>query len=196
MGHRSVLLGVVVLRERLRAWQWGAIGTGTVAVAVLAVAYGRLPWIALTLAGCFGTYGLLKKFAATPSAESLTVETAVLLTPSLAYLLLQRHPTFTGHGPGHAVLLAGAGVVTAIPLMLFDSSATRVPLTVVGMVQYLAPVLQFLIGLIIQHEAMPASRWAGFLLVWAALVILSVDAVRAARRGRRAEPEPVPTPAA
>lgn len=194
MGHRSVLLGVVVLRERLRAWQWGAIGTGT--LAVLAVAYGRLPWIALTLAGCFGTYGLLKKFAATPSAESLTVETAVLLTPSLAYLLLQRHPTFTGHGPGHAVLLAGAGVVTAIPLMLFDSSATRVPLTVVGMVQYLAPVLQFLIGLIIQHEAMPASRWAGFLLVWAALVILSVDAVRAARRGRRAEPEPVPTPAA
>lgn len=197
----SVLLGVVVLRERLRAWQWAAIGTGTLAVAVLAVAYGRLPWIALTLAGCFGTYGLLKKFAATPSAESLTVETAVLLPPSLAYLLLQHHPTFTGHGPSHAALLAGAGVITAVPLMLFNSSATRVPLTVLGMVQYLAPVLQFLIGLLVQHEAMSASRWAGFLLVWAALVILSADAVRATRRGRRRpkpkpEPEPEAVPAA
>jgi chloramphenicol-sensitive protein RarD len=193
----SILFGVVVLRERLRAWQWAAIGTGALAVAVLAVAYGRLPWIALTLACSFGTYGLLKKFAATPSAESLTIETAVLFLPSLAYLLLQPHPTSTGHGPGHLALFVGAGVITAVPLMLFNSSATRVPLTVIGMVQYLAPILQFLIGLLVQHEAMSASRWIGFLLVWAALVILSVDAVRAARRGnRRTEPEPVAAPTA
>jgi chloramphenicol-sensitive protein RarD len=190
----SVLFGVVILRERLRAWQWAAIGIGAAAVVVLTVDYGRLPWIALTLAGSFGTYGLLKKFAKTPSAEGLAVETAVLFLPALAYLFLQPHPTFTGHGPGHMALLAAAGVVTAVPLMLFNSSATRVPLTVIGMLQYLAPVLQFLIGLLVQHESMPASRWIGFLLVWAALVILSVEAVRGARESRRAaraEPEPV-----
>ncbi|MGH3379062.1 MAG: EamA family transporter RarD [Actinoallomurus sp.] len=189
----SVLLGVVFLRERLRRWQWAAVGTGAAAVAVLAIDYGRPPWIALILAGCFGTYGLLKKFAATPSTESLAVETAVLFLPALAYVLLQRHPTFAGHGIGHIVLIVGAGVITAVPLLLFNSSATRVPLTVIGMLQYLTPILQFLIGLLVQHEAMPASRWTGFLLVWAALIILSLDAVRAARKNRRrtSEPEPV-----
>jgi chloramphenicol-sensitive protein RarD len=189
----SVLLGVLVLRERLTRWQWAAVGTGTAAVVVLAIDYGRPPWIALVLAGSFGTYGLLKKFAATPSAESLTVETAVLFLPALAYVAFQPHPTFTGHGVGHMVLLAGAGVVTAVPLLLFNSSATRVPLTVIGMLQYLAPVLQFLIGLVVQHEAMPASRWIGFLLVWVALIVLSADAVRTARKSRRvnAEPDPV-----
>jgi chloramphenicol-sensitive protein RarD len=189
----SVLLGVFVLRERLRPWQWAAVGIGTVAVVVLAVDYGRPPWIAIVLACSFGTYGLLKKFAKTPSVESLTIETAVLLLPALAYTIFQPHPTFTGHGADHIALLVGAGIVTAIPLMMFNSSATRVPLTVIGMLQYLAPILQFLIGLLVQHEAMPASRWVGFLLVWAALVILSVDAVRAARSNRRRarEPEPV-----
>jgi chloramphenicol-sensitive protein RarD len=189
----SVLLGVIFLRERLRPWQWAAVGTGAAAVAVLAIDYGRPPWIALILAGCFGTYGLLKKFAATPSSESLAVETGVLFVPALAYALFQRHPTFAGHGGGHIALLIGAGVITAVPLLLFNSSATRVPLTVIGMLQYLTPILQFLIGLLVQHEAMPASRWAGFLLVWAALVILSADAVRAARRKRQrtSEPEPV-----
>jgi chloramphenicol-sensitive protein RarD len=189
----SVLLGVIVLRERLRPWQWAAVAIGVVAVVVLAVDYGRPPWIALVLAGSFGTYGLLKKFAKTPSVESLTVETAVLFLPAVAYTIFQPHQTFTGHGVDHIALLAGAGIVTAIPLMLFNSSATRVPLTVIGMLQYLAPILQFFIGLLIQHEAMPASRWVGFLLVWAALVILSVDAVRAARSSRRRtrEPEPV-----
>jgi chloramphenicol-sensitive protein RarD len=189
----SVLLGVIVLRERLRVWQWTAVGIGAIAVVILAVDYGRPPWIALTLACSFGTYGLLKKFAATPSAESLTVETAVLLIPALAYVLLQKNPSFTGHGTGHIALLVGAGVVTAVPLMMFNSAATRVPLTVIGMLQYLAPVLQFLIGLIVQHEEMPASRWIGFLLVWAALGILSVDALKAAHENRRAKaPEPVP----
>jgi len=187
----SVLLGVIVLRERLRPWQWVAVGTGAVAVVILAVDYGRPPWIALTLACSFGTYGLLKKFAAMPSAESLTVETTILFVPALAYALFQDHPTFTGHGAPHLALLVGAGVVTAIPLMMFNSAATRVPLTVVGMLQYLAPVLQFLIGLLVQHEAMPASRWIGFLLVWGALAILSVDALTASRRRAAPVPEPV-----
>ncbi|MCO5987141.1 EamA family transporter RarD [Actinoallomurus spadix] len=190
----SVLLGVLVFHERLRSWQWAAIGISVVAVGVLAADYGRLPWIALLLACSFGTYGLVKKFAATGSAESLTIETAVLFVPALAYTLLAPHQTFTGHGPGHVALLVGAGVVTAIPLMLFNTAATRVPLTVIGMLQYLAPVIQFLIGLLVQHEAMPASRWVGFLLVWAALALLTADGLRAARSRRRAaapRPEPV-----
>ncbi|MCO5994552.1 EamA family transporter RarD [Actinoallomurus rhizosphaericola] len=188
----SVLLGVLVFRERLRPWQWTAIGVSVVAVGVLAADYGRLPWIALLLACSFGTYGLVKKFAATGSAESLTVETAVLFVPALAYTLLAPHQTFTEHGVGHVALLAGAGVVTAIPLMLFNTAATRVPLTVIGMLQYLAPVIQFLIGLLVQHEEMPASRWVGFLLVWAALVMLTGDGLRAARSKRRAAPRPEP----
>jgi chloramphenicol-sensitive protein RarD len=188
----SVLLGVLVFRERLRPWQWTAIGISVVAVAVLAADYGRLPWIALLLACSFGTYGLVKKFAATPSAESLTVETAVLFLPALAYTLLAPHQTVTGHGAGHVALLVGAGIVTAIPLMLFNTAATRVPLTVIGMLQYLTPILQFLIGLVVQHEAMPASRWIGFLLVWVALILLTMDGVRAARSKRRAVPQPEP----
>src|ERR671915_474072 len=188
----SVLLGVIVFRERLRPWQWTAIGLGAVAVVVLTADYGRLPWIALVLAGAFGTYGLIKKFANTPSTESLTVETLVLFLPALAYLLTlegQGTGTFGHQGAGHALLLAGAGLLTVVPLLLFNGAAIRVPLTVIGMMQYIAPVLQFLIGLFTQHEAMPASRWVGFLLVWGALVILTVEGLHAARRTRaRATP--------
>lgn len=181
----SVLFGVLVFRERLRPWQWFAVGLGAVAVVVLAVNYGRLPWIALVLACSFGTYGLVKKFADMPSAESLAVETTVLLLPALVFAVaLQANgtATFGHHGVGHLLLLAAAGVVTAIPLMLFNAAAIRIPMTAIGMLQYLAPVLQFLIGLFIQHEAMPASRWVGFLLVWGALATLTFDGIRAARR--------------
>jgi len=192
----SVVLGVLILHERLRPWQWAAIATGVIAVVVLAADYGRPPWIALTLACSFGTYGLIKKFANAGSAESLTVETTVLFVPALAYALFQSHQTFTGHGLSHIALFAGVGLVTAVPLMLFNSAATRVPLTVIGMLQYLAPMLQFLIGLLVQHEAMPTSRWIGFLLVWGALVILTADGIRAARsrRHRSATPQPVAEP--
>jgi chloramphenicol-sensitive protein RarD len=187
----SVVLGVVIFRERLRPWQWVAIGLGAVAVVVLTADYGRLPWIALALAGAFGTYGLLKKFANMPSAESLTVETLVLFVPALAYLgALEVRGTGTfGHaGAGQALLLAGAGLITAVPLLLFNGAAIRIPLTTIGMLQYLAPVLQFFIGLFVQHEEMPASRWIGFLLVWAALVILTADGVRAGAGARSAAP--------
>ncbi|MBC6469054.1 EamA family transporter RarD [Actinomadura alba] len=195
----SVVLGVVVFQERLRRMQWAAIALGAAAVIVLTADYGRLPWIALTLACSFGTYGLLKKFANTPSAESLTVETSVLLLPALAFtLMLHSHgdATFGNAGAAQALLLVGGGVITAVPLMLFNASAIRLPMTTVGLLQYLAPTLQFLIGLLVQHEQMPASRWIGFLLVWVALVILTYDGVRGSRRQRRqvvpaVTPEPV-----
>ncbi|MBA8954010.1 chloramphenicol-sensitive protein RarD [Actinomadura namibiensis] len=190
----SVLFGVVIFRERLRPWQWAAVGLGTVAVGVLTVDYGRPPWIALVLAFSFGVYGLLKKFANMPSAESLAVETAVLFVPALGFALMLEgggEAAFGHSGAGHAVLLAGAGVVTAIPLMLFNAAAVRLPLSVIGMLQYLAPVLQFLIGLLVQHEAMPASRWIGFGLVWVALAMLTLDGLRASHRARRTAPERV-----
>ncbi|MFI0370448.1 EamA family transporter RarD [Actinomadura sp. 1N219] len=181
----SVLFGVVVFRERLRTWQWCAVGMGTLAVVVLTVDYGRPPWIALVLAFAFGTYGLIKKFVDMPSAEGLAVETAVLFLPAMGFVLMlegQGEGTFGHHGVGQAVLLAAAGVVTAVPMMFFNAAAIRLPLTVIGMLQYLAPVLQFAIGVFVQHEEMPASRWTGFLLVWLALVMLTWDGLRAARR--------------
>ncbi|MBW8485073.1 EamA family transporter RarD [Actinomadura parmotrematis] len=190
----SVVFGVLVFRERLRRWQWAAVGLGAAAVLVLTVDYGRPPWIALVLAFSFGTYGLVKKFADMPSAEGLTVETAVMFVPALAFaaaLELRGDATFGHEGAGQALLLVGAGVVTAVPLLLFNAAAVRVPMTTIGMLQYLAPVLQFLIGLLVQHEEMPPSRWAGFLLVWLALVTLTWDGLRSGRRARRAA-RPVP----
>jgi chloramphenicol-sensitive protein RarD len=194
----SVAFGVVVFRERLRPWQTAALGLGTVAVALLAVDYGRLPWIALTLALSFGTYGLLKKLANVGAAESLAVETLVLLVPALVYLAVLEAGsgmTFAHRGAGHALLLMASGPVTALPLLLFSGAVTRVPLTVMGMLQYLAPVLQFLVGLVVVGEKMPPSRWIGFVLVWMALLILSADALRASRAARTTAVEPVLEPA-
>lgn len=198
----SILFGVFIFRERLRRWQWVAVGLGTAAVAVLTVDYGRLPYIALTLACSFGVYGLLKKFVSMPSAEGLAVETTVMFVPAAAVsIVLQAHGTasFGHHGSGNMALLALSGVVTAIPLLLFNASAVRVPMSTIGLLQYLAPILQFLIGLFVQHEEMPASRWAGFLLVWAALIVLTVDGLLTGRRTRRlarqsAAPEPAAAP--
>jgi chloramphenicol-sensitive protein RarD len=183
----SALFGILVFRERLRPWQGAAFALGTVAVLVLTIDYGALPWIALSLAFSFGSYGLVKKIADVGSAEGLALETLVLLAPALGYLIaLEASGTGTfGHeSGGHTLLLIAAGPVTAIPLLLFSASVTRVPLTVIGMLQYLTPSLQFLVGLLIFGEDMPASRWIGFTLVWAALAILSADALRAARRSR------------
>ena len=188
----SAAFGVAVFRERLRGGQIAALGLGGCAVVLLTIDYGRLPWIALTLALSFGTYGLVKKLAGAGAAESLGFETLVLLVPALGYLIaleLSGSGTFTHHAPGHALLLMAAGPVTALPLLFFAGAVTRVPLTVVGMLQYLTPVLQLLVGLLVRGEAMPPSRWIGFGLVWAALLILSTDAVRASRtRSSRAEP--------
>ncbi|WP_069464389.1 EamA family transporter RarD, partial [Actinacidiphila rubida] len=185
----TIALGVLVLHERLRPVQWTAVGIGVAAVVVLTVGYGRLPWIALSLALSFGVYGLAKKKIAMGGLESLAAETSVQFLPALCFLLViggRGDATFTHHGPGHAALLVACGLVTAVPLVAFGMAATRLPLSTIGLMQYLAPVFQFVIGLVHFHEKMPPERWAGFLLVWVALVLLSWDALRTARRGRSA----------
>jgi chloramphenicol-sensitive protein RarD len=194
----SVAFGVFFFRERLRQWQYAALGLGAIAVALLAIDYGRPPYIALILALSFGTYGLLKKLADVGAAESLALETLVLLVPALVYLValeVSGGGTFAHRGADHVLLLMAIGPVTAVPLLFFAGAVTRVPLTVMGMLQYLAPVLQFLVGLTIVGEAMPATRWIGFGLVWIALVVLSIDGLRASRRTRRAPTVPALEPA-
>ena len=185
----SVLFGVLLLREHLRRAQWSAVALGAFAVLVLSLDYGHLPWIALVLALCFGTYGLLKKVLNMGSLESLTTETA-LLTPFagvyLLYLMIVGDSAFADGDVSMVLLLISTGVVTAVPLLLFGAAATRIPLTWIGLLQYVAPILQFLIGIAVYHEPMPASRWVGFGLVWTALVILALDSLAAVRRGRGA----------
>ncbi|HEX2086066.1 MAG TPA: EamA family transporter RarD [Solirubrobacteraceae bacterium] len=176
----SVGLGVTVLRERLSNEQRLAVAIAAVAVVVLAVDYGRLPWIALTLAFSFGTYGLVKKRAGVDGAQSLAVETALLMLPALAYIVFVEADgsgTLRSEDAGHVLLLVASGVVTALPLILFGVAAIRIPLTTIGLLQYLAPSLQFLIGVLVYDEAMPLSRLAGFALVWLALAVFTVGAL-------------------
>ncbi len=186
----TVLLGVLVLHERLRSLQWVAIGIGALAVVVLAVDYGRPPWIALTLAFSFGAYGLLKNRLGrgVGALTSLSVEAALLAPFAVAGIVwfeATGRGTFTQDAPGHAVLLVVTGLVTAIPLLFFAAAARRVPLTTIGLLQYLAPVLQFAIGVVLLSEPMPASRWFGFALVWLALLVLTVDLLRNQRTRAR-----------
>nr|WP_213281286.1 EamA family transporter RarD [Cellulomonas hominis] len=185
----TVALAVVVLRERLRRLQWVALGFGVLAVVVITVGLGTLPWVALTLAGSFGVYGLLKNRVgrSVAAAPGLAAETLVLAPVSAVYLIWLQGTgdgTFTGGGGWHALALAGTGVATALPLLLFGEAARRLPLSVVGMLQYLAPVLQFAIGVLVLHETMPPARWWGFGLVWVALVLLTVDGLRNNRAQR------------
>ncbi|MEU4830646.1 EamA family transporter RarD [Streptosporangium sp. NPDC023615] len=185
----SVVFGVFLLKERLRPWQWAAVGLGTVAVLLLTVDHGRPPWIALGLAVSFGSYGLIKKIAGVGAAESMTVETLVLLPFALGYLFhlsAQGTNTFGHWGAGHALLLAGAGVVTAVPLLCFTAAANRVPLTTIGLLQYIAPILQFLCGVLVVREVMPPSRWLGFVIIWLALSVFTWDSLRAAGEARHA----------
>ncbi|GAA0905864.1 EamA family transporter RarD [Streptomyces thermoalcalitolerans] len=181
----TIAMGVLLLKERLRPAQWAAVLLSAVAVVVLTVGYGRPPWISLCLAFSFATYGLVKKKVALDGVESLAAETAVQFLPALAYLLwlsAQGRSTFTTEGIGHTVLLACTGLVTALPLVCFGAAAVRVPLSTLGLLQYLAPVTQFLLGVLYFHESMPPERWAGFALVWLALTLLTWDGLRTARR--------------
>nr|WP_307841041.1 EamA family transporter RarD [Streptomyces sp. GESEQ-4] len=183
----TIAMGVLLLKERLRPVQWAAVGIGFAAVLVLTVGYGQPPWISLILAFSFATYGLVKKKVNLSGLESLTAETAIQFLPALGYLLwlsAQGDSTFTTEGAGHAALLAATGVVTALPLVCFGAAAIRVPLSTLGLLQYLAPVFQFLLGVAYFREAMPPERWAGFALVWLALTLLTADAWRSARRVR------------
>ena len=181
----TVLLAVFVLKETLRPAQWVAVGVGTIAVVVLTVDYGRLPWIALLVAFSFAAYGFLKKKADLGAFEGLGMETAILFPVALAFLIalqVRGDLTFGHEGPGNMALLAGTGIVTAIPLLLFGAAATRLSLSTIGILQYLGPILQFMTGLLIFDEDMTGPRWVGFVIVWLALVIFTVDAITHRRR--------------
>jgi chloramphenicol-sensitive protein RarD len=172
------------------------VGISAAAVLVLAFNYGAFPWIAISLALSFGLYGFVKKqVGGTVDAVSgLTMETALLSPLALGFLvwLAASGGLVTGTaGVGQAVAIASAGAVTAVPLLLFAAAARRIPLTYMGLTQYLAPVLQFLIGVLVLGEAMPPARWIGFGLVWVALVVLTIDMFAGSRRPRRASPEPM-----
>ena len=184
----TVLMGVLVLGERLRRLQWVAMGVAATAVVVLTLDYGRLPWVALVLAFSFGTYGLAKKSADAGAVESLALETTLIAPFAAVYvgwLVATGHSNFASHGAAHALLLSSAGVVTAIPLICFGAAATRVPMVTLGLLQYLAPVLQFALGVLWFHEDMTTGRWLGFMLVWIALVVFTFEANRHRRRQLR-----------
>jgi chloramphenicol-sensitive protein RarD len=187
----SVLLGVAVFGERLRVLQWAAVVIAAVAVVVLTVDYGRPPWIALTLAATFGLYGLMKKLVRVEAAPGLFVETALVVIPAavaLGVLEGSGEGTAFGHGAGHLLLLMSGGVATAIPLMLFAAATRRIPLSTVGLLQYLTPLMQLAIGVFVRHEPMPPARLAGFVVVWVALAVFTVDSLRNARAGSRRAP--------
>ena len=184
----TIAIAVLTLGERLRGPQWAAIGIAAAGVVVLTIGYGEVPWVALFLAVTFATYSLIKKTVGVGALDGLTVETAVLFPPALiaiALLMSSGDAEFGHHGLGHAVLMSCAGFATLAPLLLFAGAARRVPLTMLGMLQYLAPTLQFGIGVFINDEPLPPERLVGFCCVWAALVILTVDGVRHQRRALR-----------
>jgi chloramphenicol-sensitive protein RarD len=191
----TILLGVVVLKERLRPAQWVAVGVGAVAVAVIAIDYGRPPWIALVLAFSFGMYGFCKKKTSAGALDSLLVETGVQFVPALiaVAVVAGNGDLVFGTRPDTSILLAGLGLVTVVPLLLFAAGTSRLPLSVVGLLQFLTPVLQFAVGVGIRHEDLPPAELVGFCLVWLALIVLTVDGLRSQRNARRpATPDPVP----
>lgn len=183
----SVLLGVLVLKEKLRPLQWTAVGIGFAAVIELTIAYGQLPWIALVLAFSFGVYGFVKKRVGSQvtAMTSLSVETAVL-TPFaivvVSIIALSGASTIASEGPAHFWWMAASGVITAVPLLFFGASARRLPMTTIGLLQYFAPVLQFLIAVLFLGEHMGPERWIGFGIVWLALLLLTTDMVLSVRR--------------
>ncbi|MFN8569238.1 MAG: EamA family transporter RarD [Kouleothrix sp.] len=192
----NVLLGVLFLGERLRIGQAAAIVIALAGVLDLTMQYGALPWIALLLAGSFGGYGLLRKTAVLGSLEGFTLETIVLFLPALAYLLYHEwlgRATFGHAGVGTSLLLACAGIVTAVPLLLFASGARRITLTTLGILQYIAPTIQFLLGVLVYHEALSLGRLIGFCIIWLALVIYTTESLlhtSGAARARAAASKP------
>jgi chloramphenicol-sensitive protein RarD len=174
----NVLLGVLFLRERLRTFQWLPVGLAAIGVLYLTLSIGKVPWISLYLAITFGLYGLLKKLAAVGSVPGLTVETGVLLLPSLGFLI---YTNFAGSGalgsstPWVTFLLVGSGVVTALPLLLFSAAARAIPLTTLGLLQYMAPTMQLLIGVLVYREPFDLTRLIGFSLIWIALILYTLE---------------------
>jgi chloramphenicol-sensitive protein RarD len=178
-----IAFGVLLLRERMRPLQWVAVGIAAIGVTILTLDYGRLPWVAISLALSWGTYGLIKKKLDLGALEGLTIETLISLLPYGFYLFYignQGTGQF-GHGIVLTILLISAGAMTAIPLLLFNGSTTRLPYSTIGLLQYITPTIQFSIGVWINHEEMPTARWAGFIVIWMALVALGTDLVRSGR---------------
>jgi chloramphenicol-sensitive protein RarD len=181
----SILLGVFILREKLRIIQWIPVGLAFLGVAYLTWSYGRPPWIALALALTFGFYGLVKKIAPLSSLNGLSLETGLLFLPALGYLVLQEVSgtgSFLHQTPGISVLLALSGVITAVPLLLFATGARSIPLYLMGLLQYIAPTLQLLIGVLLYHEAFSTHQFIGFGMIWLALGFYTVEAFMNSRR--------------
>jgi chloramphenicol-sensitive protein RarD len=177
----NVLMGVVVFRERLRPMQWLAVAFAFAGVLWLTLAYGSLPWIGLALAASFGSYGLVKKKGTLPSLEGLALETAVLVLPAVLYLAVLNRSgdgAFLHSGTTTDFLLAAGGIVTIVPLLLFATAVRRVPLSVIGILQYIAPTIQFLLGVYAFHEPFTRTQLTGFGLVWLGLVVFTLDSVR------------------
>src|SRR5918993_1651477 len=181
----NVLLGVVVLRERLRPLQWVAVGIAAAGVAHLTRTYGAPPWIALGLATTFGAYGLIKKRAPLPALEGLFLETAILAPMALTYLVVEQRSgsgLFLRSGSLTDLLLIGTGLLTIVPLALFAAAVQRVPLSIVGILQYISPTIQFLIGILVFREAFSSAQFVGFALVWSAVVLFGIDGLLARRQ--------------
>ncbi len=187
----SVSLGVLFLRERLRTMQWVPVGLAAIGVGYLTFVYGRLPWIALSLAFTFGFYGFVKKLSPLGSLHGLTLETGIVFPVALIYLAIvgiNGSGAFLHDGTFVDVLLIGAGLVTTVPLLMFASAAKQIPLTVVGLLQYIAPTLQFLIGVFVYKEPFDLAHFIGFAIVWVALVIFAVESYLA----NRVPAQPIP----
>lgn len=188
----SVLMGVIFLRERLRSIQWISVGLASLGVIYLTVIYGRLPWIALTLAFTFGTYGLVKKISPLGSLFGLTIETGLLFLPAVIYLVFTEYSgsgAFLHEGATTNIMLIGAGAVTTIPLLMFATAARTIPLSMVGVMQYIAPTLQFLLGVFVYKETFDQTHLIGFGIVWIALIIFIAEGLLAQRFVRQ---EPIP----
>jgi chloramphenicol-sensitive protein RarD len=191
----SVLLGVIFLREKLRAWQWVPVALAAVGVVVVSVAYKSFPWIAVSLAFSFGLYGLVKKRAPLNSLQGLTIETGILFIPALLYLLTleaQGQGSFLHSDATSNLLMIGAGAVTTIPLLLFSSATQRIPLAMVGIIQYVTPTMQFLLGIFVYKENFTMEQLAGFGLVWVALILFTLEGLLA-RRTQQLTPVAVTT---
>jgi len=179
----NVALGVFIFREKLRKFQWAAVTLAALGVLGLTIEYGSLPWIAIALAFSWGLYTFMKKSLQLGALETLTIETLVALLPCLTYLLLLEHDGRAQFGQSFwfSIALASAGFITVVPLLLFNGAATRLPLTITGLLQYITPTIQFSLGVWVRHEAMPTARWVGFIFIWMALATLAIDLVRSSR---------------
>jgi chloramphenicol-sensitive protein RarD len=178
-----ISFGVLILREKMQPLQWFSVAVGAVGVLVLTIDYGKLPWIAIVIAVSWGSYGLVKKKLNLGALEGLAIETLISLLPYAGYLIYlgQQGTGQFGQSPGLTLLLISAGAVTAIPLLLFNGSATRLPYSTIGLLQYITPTILFSIGVWVRHEEMPTARWIGFFVIWVALIALATDLVKSSR---------------